>query len=66
MELEAEFRLRWDIPHAIGASDEKHVAMWHVAMWHVAIRKPPKSGSPHQNYKGFFSVILMADSMPIR
>ncbi|WKY01838.1 hypothetical protein Q1695_015669 [Nippostrongylus brasiliensis] len=45
-----EFRLRWDYPAAIGVLDGKH----------VACVCPSHSGSRFYNYKGYYSIVLLA------
>ena len=41
-ELEREFRIRWNVPHALGALDGKH----------VALKKPKNSGAPLPQLQG--------------
>jgi len=44
------FSERWNFHHCIGALDGKH----------VMIKKPAHSGTLNYNYKGFYSIVLMA------
>ena len=45
-----EFENIWNLTHCIGVIDEKH----------VSVKSPLNSGLLYYNYKGFFSMILMA------
>lgn len=50
LELAEATEQRWQFPNAFAAADGKHIALYH----------PHNSGAEFYNYKGFYSIVLLA------
>ena len=49
-QISSEFEEKWNMPNVLGCIDGKH----------IRIECPKMSGTQYYNYKGFFSIVLMA------
>ena len=50
LEIAKDFNEKWQLPNCIGAGDGKH----------IRLLCPKNSGSLYYNYKGYYSIVLMA------